>query len=239
MIVWVSSFPRSGNTFLRIVLKRLYAVRSSVVYDVDGVAERLGRDLVGFAERPATIEAMRESDEVHFVKTHRQRDQQVDEADRAICLVRDGRDALVSWARMVSEADSSRFETELRAMITRRDKVGTGSWGRNILSWLRPSVPHRTLLRYEDVVREPRSAVERVLSVLVADLRPLVDAQIPSFAELQQTDDRFFRRGLTASHRDEMPDELHKLFWSQPDNVVAMRLLGYADPAADSSSSVT
>jgi hypothetical protein len=232
VIVWVSSFPRSGNTFLRIVLNRLYGVRTSVVYDVDGVAQRLGADLVGFIERPA-IEVMRESNEVHFVKTHRQRDSQVDELDMAVCLVRDGRDALVSWARMASETDSKRFERELRAMITRRDEIGTGSWGRNVLSWLRPLAPHRAVLRYEELAREPRTVVERVMAALVPKLGPLADAQIPSFAELQQADDRFFRRGLTATHRDELPDELHRLFWAQPDNATAMQLLGYEVPIGD------
>lgn len=223
----MSSFPRSGNTFLRIVLNRLYGVRTSVVYDVDGVAERLGSDLVGFAERPAAIEAMRESNEVHFVKRHRQCDDQVDEMDKAICLVRDGRDALVSWARMASEPEGIRFESELHAMITRRNKVGTGGWGHNVLSWLQPAVPHREVLRYEELAREPTATVERVIAALVPQLRPLADAQIPSFTELQQADDRFFRRGLTGTHRDELPDDLHQLFWTQPDNVAAMRSLGY------------
>lgn len=227
MIVWVSSFPRSGNTFLRIVLNRLYGVRTSVVYDVDGVAERLGSDLIGAVARPAPIEAMRKSDEVYFVKTHRQRDSQVNEADKAVCLVRDGRDALVSWARMSSETDGRQFETELRAMITRRDEVGTGSWGRNILSWLQPAVSHRVVLRYEDLAREQGAAVEPVMTALVPQLRPLADARVPSFADLQQADDGFFRRGIIATHRDELPDDLHQLFWAQPDNIAAMRLLGY------------
>ncbi|WP_433458295.1 sulfotransferase domain-containing protein [Micromonospora sp. CA-248212] len=227
MIVWVCSFPRSGNTFFRIVLNRLYGVRTSVVYDVDGVAERLGSDLVGFTERPAAIEAMRDSMEVHFVKTHRQRDDQVDEADKAVCLVRDGRDALVSWARLASEADAARFESELRAMILRRGEFGTGSWGRNVLSWLLPSAPHRVVLRYEALAQKPRAAVERVIHTLTPQLRPDAGAQIPSFTELQQADDRFFRRGLNSTHRDELPDELHQLFWAQPDNVTAMQLLGY------------
>ena len=55
VIVWVASFPRSGNTFLRIILNRLYGVRTSVVYDVDGVAVRLGSDLVGFEEAPGDL----------------------------------------------------------------------------------------------------------------------------------------------------------------------------------------
>jgi hypothetical protein len=52
MIVWLASFPRSGNTFLRIVLHRHFGIRSAVVYDFDGVAERVGRELVGFQARP-------------------------------------------------------------------------------------------------------------------------------------------------------------------------------------------
>ena len=47
---------------MRIVMHRLYGVRTSVVYDVDGVAQRLGSDLIGYTERPTTIEAMRESE---------------------------------------------------------------------------------------------------------------------------------------------------------------------------------
>jgi len=234
VIVWVCSFPRSGNTFLRIVLNRLYGVRTCVVYDVDGVAQRLGSDLVGFADRPAGIQAMREASEVHFVKTHRQRDSQVDDGDKAICLVRDGRDCLVSWARMASETKGRRFETELRAMITRRDEPGTGSWGRNVLSWLRPPAPHRLVLRYEELVREPTDAVQRIVVALVPQLLPLTDVRIPSFGELRQTDRRFFRRGRTDTYRDELPEELHQLFWSQPDNLAAMQLLGYGDTVQDS-----
>jgi sulfotransferase family protein len=122
MLVWVASFPRSGNTFLRIILHRLYGVRASTVYDVDGVAERLGEELIGYTGRPGSLADMRASDEPHFIKTHRQRDADVDENDPAICLVRDGRDALVSWARQSSEKDPNSYEAELQAKILR---VGT------------------------------------------------------------------------------------------------------------------
>lgn len=227
VIVWVCSYPRSGNTFLRIVLKQVYGVRTSVIYDVDGVAERLGRDLVGYTDRAGTLNAMRASAEAHFVKTHRQRDQDVDEADPAICLVRDGRDAMVSWARMLTEHDPSRFERELRTLINRQAPVGTGNWGRNVLSWLRPPASHRVLLRYDDLVAQPRQILERVLAVVAPQSRPLPEAQVPSFHELCQIDDRFFRRGRTGSHRDEMPADLRTLFWSKSDNTAAMRLLGY------------
>ena len=231
MIVWVASFPRSGNTFLRIVLHRLYGVRTSTVYDVDGVAVRLGKDLVGFTDRPGSLADMRAAVEPHFVKTHRQRDADVDEDDRAICLVRDGRDALVSWARQASEQEPSTYEDELRSKILRVKKAGTGSWGTNVLSWLRPSAPHRVVLRYEDLIRDPRAAVIPVVATLAPALGLRPEATIPSLDELRGHDDRFFRRGRTGSHRDELPAELHRLFWSRIDNQRAMALLGYPDQA--------
>jgi hypothetical protein len=229
MIVWVSSFPRSGNTFLRIVLHRLYGIRASVVYDQDGVAERLGGELIGFEERAAGYAELRASQEVHFIKTHRRRDDLIDEQDPAICLVRDGRDALVSWARMNSESEPDRFEIELRTMIDRSsDDPGTGSWGHNVLSWLQPSAPHRVLLRYDDLARDPHASVDRVLAGLLPGLRPLANVTLPTFDDLHQVDPVFFRRGHAGTHRDELSPALHDHFWSKPDNTEAMQLLSYA-----------
>lgn len=231
MIVWLASFPRSGNTFFRILLNRLYGVRTSVVYDIDGVAARVGGELIGFEERPASYETMRASEAVHFVKTHRQRDQDIHEGDRAICLVRDGRDSLVSWARMTSEADPAQFRPLLRAMITRQAERGTGGWGANVLSWLRTPTPNRMVLHYDEVVADPTGAGARAMRMVAPQIPLRAGAVLPSFSELQKVDDRFFRRGLTGSHRDELPEDLHALFWSQPDNRAAMDLLGLGGPA--------
>jgi hypothetical protein len=118
VIIWLASYPRSGNTFLRLVLNRMYGARSSVIYDFDGVADRLGSDFVGFERRRNAIADLRAAATVHFVKTHRRRDADVDDRDRAICLVRDGRDALVSWARQAAETAGRDYPTELRRMIT-------------------------------------------------------------------------------------------------------------------------
>lgn len=231
VIVWLASFPRSGNTFLRILLHRLYGVRSSVVYDIDGVAQRLGESLVGFEQRPMSYDEMRASSEVYFVKTHRQRDTSILDTDRAICLVRDGRDSLVSWARMNSEADLSRYEAELRDMIERDTPTGTGSWGTNVLSWLQPEVSGRVALRYDALIADPLEAVTAVMAALVPEVVQ-IGAEAPNFAELRAADELFFRRGVVGSHRDEMPDELHELFWSRPDNAAAMALLGFVEELA-------
>jgi hypothetical protein len=234
MIVWLASFPRSGNTFLRIVLHRVYGVRTSTVYDVDGVAERIGKDLIGFTDRSGSLSEMRAAGEPHFVKTHRRRDTDVEEDDRAICLVRDGRDALVSWARQASEEDPNTYEDELRSKILRVSTAGTGSWGTNVLSWLRPSAPHRVVLRYEDLIRDPHAAVTPIIATVAPEFGARAEAAVPSLDELRGHDDLFFRRGRTGSHSDELPPELHQLFWSRIDNQAAMALLGYPKPDDDS-----
>lgn len=232
MIIWLASYPRSGNTFLRIVVNRLFDVPTYVVYDVDGVAQRVGSDLMGFRERPAELGEMAKAREVFLVKTHRQRS----DDHPAICLVRDGRDATVSWARLNTprqdgesrEAHEERYRSMLREHITRPGTTGTGNWGRNVLSWLDPPTPTRIVLRYDDLVHAPAATVRAAFASLVPDLRPVEDAVVPSFGELQKVDDGFFRRGTSGSYRDELPDDLHELFWRQPENVDAMARLGWS-----------
>ncbi len=229
MIVWVASFPRSGNTFLRIALNRLYGIRTSVVYDFDGVARRVGETLVGFEERPMSYEAMRRGPTVHFVKTHKPRfDHRIAPEDLAVYLARDGRDALVSWACQQSEDDAAAFEPMLRKMIEANPSGGSGRWGGNVLSWLRTPGVH--LLRYDDLIRDPQGCLARLVPALDPARVPRVHALVPSFAELQQLDDRFFRRGFTGTPADEMPPVLHDLFWAQPENVEAMSVLGLGEP---------
>lgn len=170
---------------------------------------------------------MRQSETLHFIKTHRQRDDLVDEADRTICLVRDGRDALVSWARQRSEADRVQYRTILEALIETSSPKGTGSWGRNVLSWVQPAPTHTVQVRYETLVADPGATAARIVGAVAPHLRLRANPQIPRFVELQRVDPLFFRRGMVGTHCDELPDDLHSLFWSHPDNRDAMSLLGY------------
>ncbi|MDN3240824.1 sulfotransferase domain-containing protein [Glycomyces tritici] len=233
MIVWLASFPRSGNTFFRIALHRLYRVPTYVVYDVDGVAARIGPELMDARARPSTFDEMRASDDVHFVKTHRRRDDPVIAAeDRAVHLVRDGRDAVVSWARLntahlAGATDhKERFAAEARSIITRRTG-GTGGWGQNVLSWHRSASPDPIRVRFEDLIADPRAAVVAAVAQAAPGLAPDEHASIPTFGELHDSEPGFFRSGTTGTHRSELPPDLHDLFWETPDNATAMRLTGY------------
>lgn len=230
MIVWLASYPRSGNTFLRIVINRLYGRGSSTVYPVDGVRERLGGELVVTERGDVSLDEARDSSDVHFVKTHRRRDPDVCDVDRAIYLVRHGGDALVSFARQRAEQDPRRYRDELGALIDRHHG-GTASWGQNVLSWLPPERSAGTsqieVIRFEDLISEPIGVVTEAVSRVAPDLPAPGESTVPTFDQLHQLDPRFFRRGLNGTHRDEMPADLEALFWSYEDNRVAMSRLGY------------
>jgi hypothetical protein len=233
VIVWLSSFPRSGNTFFRVVLHRLYQVPTYVVYDVDGVAEQIGPELMDARDRPAPLDQMRASSELYLVKTHRQRsDAVIAEEDRAICLVRDGRDCVVSWARLGTAqfADrpdyAERFADEARSIITRRSG-GTAGWGMNVRSWQESTAPNPAWVRFEDLIADPVHTVQAAVAAVAPDWKPAEAASIPTFEDLRAHDPAFFRAGRTGTHRTELPPDLHDLFWEQPENAEAMHRLGY------------
>jgi hypothetical protein len=220
----------SGNTFLRIVIGRLYGHGSSTVYPVDGVLERLGGHVVTAGKARVSLAEMRDSSDVHFVKTHRRRDYDVCDVDAALYLVRDGRDALVSFARQRSEDAPERYHDALRALIDRHTG-GTASWGQNVLSWLHPAEPARLpkigLMRFEELTQDPIAAVTNAVNRVAPDLPQRAEVTLPAFDELQQIDGGFFRRGVVGTHREEMTAELEELFWSYEDNRDGMERLGY------------
>jgi len=116
VIVLLASFPRSGNTYFRILLHHLYAVPTytglysgdDLETDVDAgyltghqslpaearIASRSGN----VARARVILDRMEASDEVYFINTHNTWTELQRPAYRTVLLVRDGRDALVSLA---------------------------------------------------------------------------------------------------------------------------------------------
>jgi hypothetical protein len=229
VIVWIASYPRSGNTFLRLLLHRLYGVTSSTVYDVDGVAERLGADLVGYERHTASYAELRESDAVHLIKTHRPFDQTIASADQAICLVRDGRDAMVSWAAQRAEQLHRDVEAELSDLVCHPERVGAGCWGSNVLTWFRAPIAAREVVHFHELVADPKEILAQVVESLDLGFERLPNSTDLSFEELHSINPAFFRRGCVGSHREEMPPELSERFLSVPDNRDALQRLGYAE----------
>ncbi|MCP4397066.1 MAG: glycosyltransferase [bacterium] len=225
-MIWLASFPRSGNTFLRIILHEVYGLPSSTFHNEPDYA--VDPDYTSYP----------------IVKTHLLPHQLVpdDPGIPAVYLVRDGRDALVSIAHHRKDivAPGSNFEVNLQEAILAERGSFFGGWSQNVLQWeKRASI----VIRFEDVIRNPLTCVERLRTVI--DLPEPQRDKLPTFEELQHKDmpygsgvkrklpveererrrQKFFRRGQIDTWKDEMPYELHELFWKLHGH--AMEQFGY------------
>lgn len=209
-MLWLASYPRSGNTFLRVILSQVYGIESSELYDPRAQADRT------YLDHPV-------------VKTHLLPEELVpdDPSIPAVYIVRDGRDALVSAARYHCDivAPGASFDTTLRAAVRARGGSFFGGWSRHVRLWRRRAA---LVLRFEDLIADPLATTERVRAVYPLPA-PRGD-RLPSFGELRSRRidfgphseamdsahfrERFYRRGKVGAWKDEMPLPHQLLFYT-------------------------
>jgi hypothetical protein len=88
--IWLASFPRSGNTFVRQVLFEAFGCLSYTVYENEEQTAHFGGYLGGYAGGSSVL----------FVKTHSMRVTEM--GGRIWHIYRDGRDAFTSFRKMQS-----------------------------------------------------------------------------------------------------------------------------------------
>lgn len=253
MIVWVASYPRSGNRLCRATLRQAFGEQhvGSAASDV-----ALRNDLkslldeLGVGEDADPLPVLRQLDQPVFLKTHSlpqhihwlptnsggilQRAEneavpEVAEDSPAIYLVRDGRDCLVSFAHYLKEiSDRPRFRPmshdEAVADLMRR-KAPYGGWSGNVGAWRRREGPTE-IVRFEDLIENPLAAIGRAADALGLELAE-PRAEPPSFEELRERSRRpkLLRRGEAGSWRSEFPPDLLPEFWRRHGE--QMEALGY------------
>jgi hypothetical protein len=234
VIVWLASYPRSGNTFFRILLHRLFGFQTYELYSLANLAERMRDDtdqmmrLTGQSNLACDLGLLQTDSGKHFVKTH---DLPNGDDFPAVALIRDGRDAVVSYAyyilkteRGIERPGRDLFEATLKQLI-----IGDsfGGWSRNVNAWM-DHAGRDSAVRFEDLIADP-------VNIAAATLRRLgVDAGIaraapPSFQELHAAIPWFFRRGNIGSWHEEMPSHLQDLFLERHGDTLLR--LGYSEQA--------
>ncbi len=224
-MIWLSSFPRSGNTFLRNVLFEVYGLESSSFYE--GLGEPLN-----YTDFP-------------FVKTHMRPFELIPDAldIPAVYIVRDGRDTLVSMAyqrKDIYEPDSNFRENFLEAMIAAEESY-FGGWSLNVQDWLNRA---SLLLRFEDLIQDPIAQLSRLSSL--TNLPDPNLSKLPGFDDLKFGQPKYgrgkrialneeeelaivrksFRKGKAFGWKEELDRELQNLFWSYHRNT--MEKMGYS-----------
>lgn len=191
MIVWLASYPRSGNTLLRTILKQTMDLGSysdelgSSVFALTPTAiKEFGRLLI---EEPweAFYEKASASAETFLVKTHLPpRD-----AQPAIYVVRDGRQSLVSYSDYYRKFFPE-HPVGLMNLVLGDDYYG--GWSEHYARWNSGSRP-TMLVRYEDLVCAT-PALLRQTAEFIGHLGPVSPWANP-FEKLHRENPEFFRQG--------------------------------------------
>ncbi len=223
MILWLASYPRSGNTLLRLILKGAFAVDTVSKHADDAadigadaaVAAAVGHRPLG-EPWPAAADRMRASPELFLVKTH---DPPEDDA-RAVYVVRDGRPACRSFHHYLH--DFQRDPATVADVVL--GLTPFGSWGEHLDRWEPDRRPGTLLVRYEELVADPRPQIDRLAAF--AGLTPTAD-WANDFDRLHAMSPRFFRAGAAADPGAALSPDEAALFWAEHGDW--MRRLGYGD----------
>jgi hypothetical protein len=150
--VFIVSYPKSGNTWLRFLLANLLNEQDEInFYTVHKYIPEVGKqkDIVKTLKRP------------RIMKSHAP---YIKEYPKVIYLIRDGRDVYVSYYfhRLKQLAPGCSFEEFLK----RQDHYPC-TWGEHVSSWLfGPPRSNLLLVKYEDLIRDSRQQLNRIANYL-------------------------------------------------------------------------
>lgn len=159
----LSSFPRSGNTWIRFILCNLISLEEWAGKEVD--FEVMNRTMLVFG-----VDNLREpwqpSMVPRVIKTHRRYYPFFKKAGGSIGIIRDPRDVMVSNYHYEKDR-KSRYEGEFSDFIRHHNRLSLESWFKHYVSWRN----HWTLvIRYEEMRSNIFSEVLRILSVMDVEL---------------------------------------------------------------------
>jgi len=227
MIVWLASYPRSGNTFFRVVLNSVFNLKTYSIYNDTGDigADEATSDIVGhvFLPKDFDIEKARASKETYYIKTHELLENMIlDDKDKVIYLIRDGRESSLSFAKHRKNyyGKSDDLSDVLYGNTPFR------SWGEHVRQW--SQLDDYLLIRFEELTEDPTSQLQRIADYL--DVWPSSET-IPTFQELQQINPKFFRSGKKSSWKEHFTDMQHLAFWLR--NYEQMVSFGYTSDIPD------
>lgn len=157
--VMIASFPRSGNTWMRFLLAETLTDQTAGFDDVNRLVPQIGLHKPALALLPGGG---------RLIKTHEPYRQ---EYPRAIYLVRDVRDAMLSLydrGKYVGVFNGMTLDVFVPRFL--RGEINTiGSWAGHVRAWLESPLAYREdllVVRFEDMRRDTGGTLARVLAFL-------------------------------------------------------------------------
>jgi len=163
-IVWLASYPRSGNTYLRAIIWTCFGLQTGSVYRNDLRGDLAVMQRVGHFEGAAHGQFSADFLRLPLVKTH---EWPVDDR-KTIYIVRNGRDCCRSL-RAFWQAEGH-GNVKLDDIIAGRHQFS--SWSGHFLAWAPEERPNTLLLRFEQMTKDFDGTLERLAKFL--DTRPVL-----------------------------------------------------------------
>lgn len=219
MIIWLASYPRSGNSYVAMLLKHYFNIPVYSVYAYS-TKSRSYLDIIGFHDKHVSLGHMKESDEYFFVKTH----ELPSDDYPSLYVVRDGRDVLVSYAYYIrnfleQHKEYTVFETMHDLIINPGYFHG---WSSHIQAWVNSRSPV-SMIKYEQLLSaaDPSKTIRDASSKLGINIPdPIRTDSHPNFTQLHEIQPDFFQNGTPGKWRREMPQELQKLFYKEHGDIL-------------------
>ncbi|MFO0826394.1 MAG: sulfotransferase domain-containing protein [Gemmataceae bacterium] len=230
MEFWLASYPRSGNSYFRILLRNRYGIPS---IDQECPEQMETETLKGTRIVRAHYHDPNAPPEVRGLKTHKPPEE--GDTRPAIYVVRDGRDSLVSYAHFALALVRKQSEETVTPEVLRntiRDLIleqnsPYRTWSQNVDAWV--ARKNTVVCRFEELVTQPARVADRAVAGLGLRM-PVVSREVPTFKDLKSVDPKFFRKGQRGEWQEVFTPDLHEMFWKH--NGETMTRFGYLkDPA--------
>jgi len=199
--VYIVSYPRSGNTWVRLLLEYSLGIVTETIPAED---REFWSDLTGGDRHITQIYSL------HLVKTH---SFAVVGDDPVIYVLRDGRDAAVSYWHFMSEYRNRQwqpFSQFLRELYSTRDW-----WPDHVYHWLMVDNNHpKIIVRFEDLHQNQERELGRMIGFLgLEPVRRFEDFKSAmQFQRLNQISRDFFRSGRVGEWTKHFTDEDERFF---------------------------
>lgn len=187
-VVWLASFPRSGNTLLRTIMHHCFGLYSGSVYKQDLGDNKALHKYVGHIEHNENGTIDFPPGNIPLIKTH----QYPKDNKPAIYVVRDGRAACLSMLKFYKN------EIPLEAII--RGQTPFGTWADHIAAWHPWDRPDTLFLRFEELTEDLPAVLQKISAFLSC---PIKAQQVPARDEIANVDSKVDGRWVRKERKKE------------------------------------
>ena len=192
MIIWIASYPKSGNTWVRLFLTTYFLLskrditipqfaKPEDLMDLNIDFKNFGEIIKNWIPLQQKINL---NSKINFLKTHNAlckinnfKFTDKDNTLGAIYLVRDPRDIILSYANHLGQTHDQILEGMLLSsncesfffQKKKFKKTLLGSWSDNINSWKSFKERKFVFIRYEDLINDPLKYFRKILNYLIND----------------------------------------------------------------------